>query len=387
MDVRLSAEQHALRDSAAQVVDRLGPQAVGQLDDGERAAKLDAAVAAAGWRELRTATDDGAPWTSGVEVGLVAEELARGLADTAFLGPTLAAELRRLAGAPPAPAPETVLFLPDLSRPVHASDPAPEAVAGTSPSGARTDPSAAAAPGGTAGTAGAGGTGGWALPAGAVAIDAAGATSALVLLATRHGTRLGTVALKPAEVRVDLTRPVATPDPAASVEPVPDQARALTDGTLTRWTALGLAVTCADLVGSMRGAATLATGYATERRQYGKAIGSFQAVQHMLADAHVSTEGSRSAALHAAWAADALPPNEALAAAALAKAYCARAARDVCETATQVHGGIGNTWECLAHVHLRRALLASDVLGGVGPSLARVLEHHGIETGGGRGLR
>ena len=61
MDVRLSPEQVALRDSAAQVVDRLGPATVAQLDDAERAGKLDAAVAAAGWRELRTATDDGKP--------------------------------------------------------------------------------------------------------------------------------------------------------------------------------------------------------------------------------------------------------------------------------------------------------------------------------------
>ena len=102
MDVRLSPEQVALRDSAAQVVDRLGPHAVGELDDPERAGKLDAAVAASGWRELRSATDDGSPWASGVEVALVAEELGRGLADAPFLGPTLAAELRRLAGAPPA---------------------------------------------------------------------------------------------------------------------------------------------------------------------------------------------------------------------------------------------------------------------------------------------
>ena len=72
-------------------------------------------------------------------------------------------------------------------------------------------------------------------------------------------------------------------------------------------------------------------------------------------------------------------------AASAAKAYCARAARSVCETAIQVHGGIGNTWECLAHVFLRRALLSSEVLGGVGPNLARVLATHGI--GGDDGLR
>jgi hypothetical protein len=50
----------------------------------------------------------------------------------------------------------------------------------------------------------------------------------------------------------------------------------------------------------------------------------------------------------------------------------------VCETGIQVHGGIGNTWECMAHVHLRRALLSIDVLGGTGVNLERVLDHHGI---------
>ncbi len=89
--------------------------------------------------------------------------------------------------------------------------------------------------------------------------------------------------------------------------------------------------------------------------------------------------------MHAAWSVDALEPSDALAAAALAKAYCARSALAVCETVIQVHGGIGNTWECLAHAYLRRALLSIDLLGGVGDNLERVLEHHGI--GAGRGLR
>jgi alkylation response protein AidB-like acyl-CoA dehydrogenase len=139
-----------------------------------------------------------------------------------------------------------------------------------------------------------------------------------------------------------------------------------------------LAVACADLVGVMRGAVALAADYARERRQYGASIGSFQEVQHLLADAQVAMEGSRSIALHAAWAVDALPGPDALAAASSAKAYCGRAARAVCETAIQVHGGIGNTWECLAHVYLRRALLSTELFGGVGISLDRVLAGRGI---------
>jgi hypothetical protein len=70
----------------------------------------------------------------------------------------------------------------------------------------------------------------------------------------------------------------------------------------------------------------------------------------------------------------------------------------VCETAIQVHGGVGNTWECLAHVQLRRALLSADLLGGIDACLQRVLddrlgdlagpagERRGA-TGGGDGLR
>ena len=187
-----------------------------------------------------------------------------------------------------------------------------------------------------------------------------------------------------AEVRVDLTRSSVALDSATASMPAPTGGSVSPDD-LTRWTALGLALTSADLVGTMRGAVQLACDYARQRRQYGVAIGSFQAVQHLLADAFVAMEGSRSVTLHAAWAVDALAPSDALAAAAVAKAYSSRAARTVCEIAIQVHGGIGNTWECLAHVFLRRTLLSTDVLGGAGVNLGRVLEHHGI--GELRGLR
>ncbi len=105
-DVRVSTEQKALREAAAHVADQLGPYAVGQLDDHVRKLKLDNAVVESGWREMRTPDDDGRPRASAVEVSLVAEELGRRSADTAFIGPTLAAELRRLAGAPVASDPE-----------------------------------------------------------------------------------------------------------------------------------------------------------------------------------------------------------------------------------------------------------------------------------------
>ncbi len=212
----------------------------------------------------------------------------------------------------------------------------------------------------------------------AVAVDTQGSSHALLVAPDPDGGRLVRAELPATPTGPDLTRPSAALDPHATMMPVEGADRPLAEDDLTRWTTLGLAVTCADLVGTMRGAVELACAYASQRRQYGVAVGSFQAVQHMLADAFVATEGARSVALHAAWAVDALPPGEALAAAAVAKAYCARAARSVCEIGIQVHGGIGNTWECLAHVFLRRALLSADVLGDAHVSLARVLAHHGI---------
>ncbi|MDT0488798.1 acyl-CoA dehydrogenase family protein, partial [Streptomyces doebereineriae] len=118
-----------------------------------------------------------------------------------------------------------------------------------------------------------------------------------------------------------------------------------------RWQALALTATSADLVGAARGAHALAVDYAKVREQYGLTIGSYQAVAHLLAEGLALIEGSISVLRHAAWAVDELPAEEAVRAGKIAKVYCARAARTVCETAIQVHGGIGNTWECLAHVY------------------------------------
>jgi hypothetical protein len=154
---------------------------------------------------------------------------------------------------------------------------------------------------------------------------------------------------------VDLTRSVA------GVVESPPELGELSDVDAGRWRALALTVTCADLVGAARGALALAVDYAKVREQYGATIGSYQAVGHLLAESLALIEGSISVLRHAAWAVDELPVAEAIEAAKVAKIYCARAALTVCETSIQVHGGIGNTWECLAHVYLRRVLAATEV--------------------------
>jgi alkylation response protein AidB-like acyl-CoA dehydrogenase len=345
MDVRFSSEQEALRDAATRLIDRLGPRSVGEVGEPERSEKLDAAVAASGWRELRTDRGEGSPLASGVEAGIVAEVLGKGLADTAFFGPVMAGELRRLAGAPSGGPGETVAFSSDLSSTLFEGE-------GETRSG--------------------------------VAVDAGGSSTALLLVNGPEGPRLFESRLFGAHVGVDPTRPSVALPTVDGLEPVAGADRSMTSDDLDRFVAIGLALACADLVGSMAGAVELAVDYARDRHQYGAAIGSFQAVQHLLADAFVLTEGARSIALHASWAVDELAPVDALAAGAVAKAYCARAAMQVCETAIQVHGGIGNTWECSAHLFLRRALLSSDLFGNTGVNLARVLAHEGI--GGGDGL-
>jgi len=105
----------------------------------------------------------------------------------------------------------------------------------------------------------------------------------------------------------------------------------------------------------------LACDYAKIREQYGKPIGGYQAIAHLLAEGLALIEGSVSVLRHAAWAVDEADAADAVRAARIAKIYCARTARTVCETAIQVHGGIGNTWECLAHVYLRRALTSTGL--------------------------
>ena len=183
------------------------------------------------------------------------------------------------------------------------------------------------------------------------AIDARGYRRALTL----DGTTVSAVDVGAARDAVDLTRAAA--DVSGTATAVGD----LGSDAVQRWLALALATTSADLVGTARGAHTLACDYAKIREQYGKSIGSYQAIAHLLAESLALIEGSVSILRHAAWAIDELDPTEAIRAGRFAKVYCARAARTVCETAIQVHGGIGNTWECLAHVYLRRALTSTQL--------------------------
>ena len=333
MDARETAEQAELRRTARQLAQQLGPRTVVDLDDGARAERLARALRDAGLLELRHDSGDGTPLASGVEAGIVADALGEGVANAAFAGPVLAADLARRAGAPPADD-AVVAFAGDLIGPAQVRDAVSSAAL--------------------------------------CAVDCApGTRSAYVLVPEGAGFRLATVELEPVGRGADLTRGLRAVAKGSRLAAVPGQ-RGLSPGDLAAWSALGLAITSNDLLGVMRGVLDRSVEYAAQRKQYGVAVGSFQAVQHLLAEARCLLEGSQSAAQHAAWAVDALAPDEALAAGRVAKAYCARAARTVCETAVQVHGGIGNTWECIVHVYLRRARLSAQWFGDDGVQLAEL---------------
>ncbi len=111
---------------------------------------------------------------------------------------------------------------------------------------------------------------------------------------------------------------------------------------------------CAEMCGGMQRVLELSVEYAGVREQFGKPIGSFQAIQHKCADMMVRVETSKSATYYAAWAvANDVP--EAHLAACMAKAYCSDAYRIVSGDGIQVHGGIGFTWEHDLHLYFKRA--------------------------------
>jgi alkylation response protein AidB-like acyl-CoA dehydrogenase len=110
----------------------------------------------------------------------------------------------------------------------------------------------------------------------------------------------------------------------------------------------------AESVGVAARVTQMAVEYAKERKQFGRAIGSYQAVSHACAQMFLETEGARNVAYWAAWALDHDPENAAMAT-NCAKAYASDAAVNVTRSALQVHGGIGFTWEHDLHLFLKRA--------------------------------
>jgi alkylation response protein AidB-like acyl-CoA dehydrogenase len=130
----------------------------------------------------------------------------------------------------------------------------------------------------------------------------------------------------------------------------------------TRARQVAAVVLAAEDLGAADRAVQLGVAYAQERQAFGRPIGSYQAVKHLLVDAWVGVDQLRSLVWWAAWAADAALAELPLAAAA-AKAHAAGVLERAAETVIQVHGGIGFTWEHDAHLYWRRAKVDRFLLG------------------------
>ena len=119
---------------------------------------------------------------------------------------------------------------------------------------------------------------------------------------------------------------------------------------------------CAEMTGGAQRVLDLSVAHAKERKQFGRPIGSFQAIAHKCADMLVRVEGARSATYYAAWTqANGLPDADT--ASCLAKAYCSDAYAQVAGDAIQIHGGLGFTWEEDPHLYFRRAKTSEHLLG------------------------
>ena len=160
---------------------------------------------------------------------------------------------------------------------------------------------------------------------------------------------------------LDLTRPlsdVSFADSPAVLVGAPGQGRDILGHVLAR---AGVAL-AAEQVGGAERALEMATAYARERVQFGRPIGSFQSIKHLLADVLLELESARSAVQYAAWAFDTRQPDAAELS-HVCQAVASEAFVKAAKASIQVHGAIGFTWEHDAHLFFKRASGSHQLLG------------------------
>jgi alkylation response protein AidB-like acyl-CoA dehydrogenase len=134
---------------------------------------------------------------------------------------------------------------------------------------------------------------------------------------------------------------------------------------------VGTALLAAEQVGGAQRLLAMCVDYAGTRSQFGRRIGSFQAIKHRCADMLVLVEHARSAAYHAVGSLQTGTDNPRLVA-SIAKATCSQAFLSIANSAIQIHGGIGFTWEHPAHLYLKRAVTNAALLGSADAHLDRI---------------
>ena len=173
-------------------------------------------------------------------------------------------------------------------------------------------------------------------------------------------------------VTMDLTRPQAVvefADTPARLLAGPQEA----ERVITHALQVGSALLAVEQVGAAQHLLDLSIDYAKSRLQFGRQIGSFQAIKHKLADMLVDLEHARSTAYHAVWALSNASDDPALAA-SIAQATASAAFSRIAADTIQVHGGIGFTWEHQAHLYFKRAATDAALLGTAEEHRSRVAD-------------
>ncbi|MCI2418117.1 acyl-CoA/acyl-ACP dehydrogenase [Saccharopolyspora sp. K220] len=191
-------------------------------------------------------------------------------------------------------------------------------------------------------------------------LDGAQADTLLVVAATADSPSLFSVDPDPSIVAsatpLDLTRRMA------EVQLTATPATLIGDAPLQRALDVAAAAIAAEQIGAAQRWLHETVEYAKLRRQFGRPIGSFQAIKHRLADCYVAIESARSLSYAASWAVS--TRDEAAAElAAMAKSACCEAYSAIAAEGIQLHGGMGITWEHEAHLHLKRAHAATHLFG------------------------
>jgi alkylation response protein AidB-like acyl-CoA dehydrogenase len=356
VDFELSGDQVALRDAAASLLDdacstvRVREVAATDrhLDDA-----LWAAMAEQGWPAVERSPEDGGLGLGLVEVAVLSEQLGRHLAPVPYAGTVVVHGALASAISAGAAEADTQAGLGDTgvggwAERLSSGDATGAVAWSRAPDAVRARRDA---------------DGTWRLTGRSDPVVDGPLADVLVVFAETEGA--------PAIFAL------ATPDGARpGTEPAMDRTRALGWLELDARPALWLgddraaaavldravAALCAEMLGAADVVLAMTVQYAKDRVQFGRPIGSFQAVKHRCADMLVDVEGMRSAAYYAAWAVGAGDPD-ASAAASAAKVWCSDAARRVMASGLQVHGGIGFTWEHDLHLFLKRSQLDQVTFG------------------------
>jgi alkylation response protein AidB-like acyl-CoA dehydrogenase len=114
-----------------------------------------------------------------------------------------------------------------------------------------------------------------------------------------------------------------------------------------------VAALCAEAIGAAEKVLDMTVAYSKERVQFGRPIGSFQAIKHKCAEMATGLEASRAAAYYACWAVSSAAPDAAVAV-SIAKSYCSEVLAHIGDEGVQIHGGIAFTWEHDMHLYLKR---------------------------------